>query len=117
MIKLFWKLIGKDNKSIGWYGKIHYIVGETIEVLNADPNKAKQCAAGIHCFAFTDQEYEYHNVLLGPKVAILEVEEKPFTSLHHIFEMTLEAKDAYGEIDDTAIVDLEKDIFLILFKF
>lgn len=29
------------------------------------------------------------------------------------FEMTLEAKDAYGEIDDTAIVDLEKDIFLI----
>lgn len=29
------------------------------------------------------------------------------------FEMSLKAKDAYGEIDETAIVDLSKDIFVI----
>ena len=52
---LFWKFIGKDDKSIGKFGKIHYIPGETIEVLNANPNKTIQCSSGIHCFAFTDQ--------------------------------------------------------------
>ena len=29
------------------------------------------------------------------------------------FEMTLSAKDAYGEIDEEAIVDLPKDIFVV----
>ena len=29
------------------------------------------------------------------------------------FEMLLKAKDAYGELDETAIVDLSKDIFVI----
>ena len=29
------------------------------------------------------------------------------------FEMNLKAKDAYGEIDETAVVDLSKDIFVI----
>lgn len=29
------------------------------------------------------------------------------------FEMTLEAQDAYGELDDEAVVDLSKDIFVI----
>ena len=29
------------------------------------------------------------------------------------FEMLLKAKDAYGELDETAVVDLNKDIFII----
>lgn len=29
------------------------------------------------------------------------------------FEMTLEAKDAYGEIDENAVVELSKDIFVV----
>lgn len=33
------------------------------------------------------------------------------------FEMSLEAKDAYGEIDENAVVELSKDIFIIDGKF
>ena len=75
-MKKFWKFIGEDNKSLtDTYMKIEYKVGETITIKDCDMNKV-QCSNGIHCLDFTAEKYEYRNILPGPKVAILEVEDE-----------------------------------------
>ena len=76
MTKKFWKFVTEDGCSPGKFGKIKYIPGGTIEVEDADPNTKKQCASGIHCLDFSDGMYDDENIIFGPKVAILEVNEE-----------------------------------------
>ena len=74
--KKFWKFVNEDGCSPGDFDKIEYIPGETIEVEDADPRKNIQCSSGIHCLDFSDEKYNSCNIVFGPKVAILEVDEK-----------------------------------------
>ena len=76
MTKKFWKFVTEDGCSPGKFGKIKYIPGETIEVEDADPDKSIQCSSGIHCLDFSNEQYDDHNIVFGPKVAILEVDEE-----------------------------------------
>ena len=77
MTKKFWKFVTEDGCSPGKFGKIKYIAGETVEVEDADPDKNIQCSSGIHCIDFSDKQYNPCNIIMfGPKVAILEVDEK-----------------------------------------
>ena len=76
MTKRFWKFVSENGCSLGYHGKIHYVPGEIIEVKSTNMDKTIQCASGIHCLNFTDQKYDMHNMIFGPKVAILEVEEE-----------------------------------------
>ena len=74
--KKFWKFVKKDGYSPGEYKVIKYIPGETVEVKDADPDPKIQCSSGIHCLDFSDGMYDDFNITFGPKVAILEVDEK-----------------------------------------
>ena len=74
--KKFWKFVNEDGCSPGVCVTIKYTPGETVEVKYADPNPEIQCASGIHCIDFSDEKYNSRNIVFGPKVAILEVDEK-----------------------------------------
>ena len=76
MTKKFWKFVTKDGFSPGGCGSIKYTTGKTLEVEDANPDKSIQCSSGIHCIDFSEKEYDYSNIIFGPKVAILEVDEK-----------------------------------------
>ena len=76
MTKKFWKFVTEDGRSPGDYKPIKYTPGETIEVKDTDPRKNIQCSSGIHCLDFSDEKYNSCNIVFGPKVAILEVDEK-----------------------------------------
>ena len=76
MTNKFWKFVTEDGCSPRVYDSIKYIPGETIEIKDADPDKTLQCSSGIHCLYFSDEQYNEYNVLFGPKVAILEVNEE-----------------------------------------
>ena len=76
MTKKFWKFVTGDGRSPGDYSQIKYTPGKTVDVEDADPNPERQCAAGIHCVDFSDEKYDIINIVFGPKVAILEVDEK-----------------------------------------
>ena len=74
--KKFWKFVDGNGCSPGSFGVIKYITGETVEVKDANPNENIQCASGIHCLDFSDEQYDEHNMVFGPKAAILEVDEE-----------------------------------------
>ena len=76
MTKKFWKFVTEDGCSPASDNVIKYIPGGTVEVENANPDPEIQCASGIHCLCFSEKQYSRENIAFGPKVAILEVDEK-----------------------------------------
>lgn len=75
--EIFWKFIGENNKSLTTnYFPLHYKKYKWLTVKNADTRASIQCAEGIHCLEFTSEKLEHYNVIMGPKVAYLQVNKK-----------------------------------------